>query len=86
MYMPEALETSNGQITSTVSFRISEYPVPCIQIQLFEVEKQGGFTAYKSRRIHIRGLFNHPMMEYPDHAGRQPRPPRRFTYGAYRFV
>lgn len=85
-YMLEALETSNEQITSTAFSRISEYPVACIQILLFEVEKQDGFTAYKSRHIHLRGLFNYPIMEYLDHAGRQPWSPRRFTYGPHRFV
>jgi hypothetical protein len=55
--MLEALETGNGQITSTTFFRISEYPVPCIQILLSEVEKQDGFTAYKSRCIHLWGLL-----------------------------
>ena len=68
--MLEALETSNGQITSTAFFRISEYPVPCIQALLSEVEKQDGITAYKGRCIHLRGLFNHPIIEYPDHASR----------------
>ena len=40
MYMLEALETSNEQITSTTFFRISEYPVPFIQVLLSEVESR----------------------------------------------
>jgi len=86
MYMLGSLHASNGQINRATFFRISEYPAPCIQVLLSEVEKPDGFTAYQSRCIHLRGLFNLSIVEYPDRAGRQTWSPRRFAYGARRLV